>query len=237
MLARVALSFAIMSTTTGVSFLSMDDMFGGGGRLSCVYGRMNVSFLAITRAAYSANDMVSLPQVLLETGGAGVTDSRDRMYALETLDPLYQVPVLKPDYTISPRQLYTKVATYILASGSFSLFGLAGLAHAPSTVPPSWVPDFTTLPKMSIMLTFIGNRVSCISTSSSSLKPHLFFIRSPDLSNMPLCVVVGASRGLGVSLCLAEKSEELTKKSTNGCVNSAVVEITRLLVLLDPNYC
>jgi hypothetical protein len=176
-----------MSTSTGVSFLSMDDMFGGG-RLSCFYGRMNVSFLAITRAAYSANDMVSLPQVLLETRGAGVTDSRDRMYA-------------------------------------------------PSTEPPSWVPDFTTLPKMSIMLTFIRNRVSCISTSSNSFKPHLFFIRSPDLSNMPLCVVVGASRGLGVSLCLAEKSEELAKKSTNGCVNSTVVEITRLLVLLDPNYC
>jgi hypothetical protein len=32
----------------------------------------------------------------------------------------------------------------------------------------------------------------------------------------------------------AEKSEELTKKSMNGCVNSAVVEITRLLVLFGP---
>jgi hypothetical protein len=150
MLARVALSFTTISATTGVSFLSMDDMFGGD-RLSCLYGRMNVSFLAITRAAYSENNMVSLPQVLLETRGSGATDSRDRIYALEALDPLYQVPELMPDYTISPRQLYTKVARHILSSGSFSLFGLAGLAHAPSTELPSWVPDFTTLPKMSTM--------------------------------------------------------------------------------------
>jgi hypothetical protein len=150
MFARVALSFTIMSATTGVSFLSMDDMFGGD-RLSCLYGRMNVSFLAITRAAYSENNMVSLPQVLLETRGSGATDSRDRIYALEALDPLYQVRELKPDYTISPRKLYTKVARHVLSSGSFSLFGLAGLAHAPSTEVPSWVPDFTTLPKMSIM--------------------------------------------------------------------------------------
>jgi hypothetical protein len=148
--ARVALSFTTINATTGGSFLSMDDMFGGD-RLSCLYGKMNVSFLAITRAAYSENNMVSLPQVLLETRGSGATDSRDRIYALEALDPLYQVPELKPDYTIGPRQLYTRVARHILSSGSFSLFGLAGLAHAPTMELPSWVPDFTTMPKMSTM--------------------------------------------------------------------------------------
>lgn len=150
MLARVALSFTIMNATTGVLFLSMDDMFGGD-RLSCLYGRMNVSFLAITRAAYSENNMVSLPQALLEMRGSGATDSRDRIYALEALNPLYQAPELKPDYTISSRQLYTRVARHILSSGSFSLFGLAGLAHAPSMELPSWVPDFTTMPKMHTM--------------------------------------------------------------------------------------
>jgi len=148
--ARVALSFTTKSATTGVSFLSIDDMFGGD-RLSCLYGRMNVSFLAITRAAFSENNMVSLPQILLETRGSAATDSRDRIYALEALDPLYQVPELKPDYTIGPRQLYTRVARHILSSGSFSLFGLAGLAHAPTMELPSWVPDFTTMPKMSTM--------------------------------------------------------------------------------------
>jgi hypothetical protein len=146
-LARVGLSFTVVSSTTGVTVLSMDEMFGLD-RVSCLHGRINVGFLAITRAAYAENNMVSLPQILLETRGSGATDGRDRIYALQSLDPYYRVPELKPDYTISPQRLYTRVAEHVLSSGSFSLFGLAGLAHARSMDLPSWVPDLTAVPNM-----------------------------------------------------------------------------------------
>lgn len=77
------------------------------------------------------------------------TDPRDRIYALLGLDAAEKYrDVFRPDYEIKVEDLYVKVAQeMIVKEDNIRLLHLAGISYQRSLNLPSWVPDWTSLPK------------------------------------------------------------------------------------------
>lgn len=77
------------------------------------------------------------------------TDPRDRIYALLGLDAAKKYKdVFRPDYGIKVEDLYVKITReMLLKEGNIRLLHLAGIGHRRSLSLPSWVPDWTSLPK------------------------------------------------------------------------------------------
>lgn len=77
------------------------------------------------------------------------TDPRDRIYALLGLDTAKKYrDVFRPDYGIKVEDLYVKVAReMIMKEDNIRFLHLAGISYRHSLSLPSWVPDWTSLPK------------------------------------------------------------------------------------------
>lgn len=77
------------------------------------------------------------------------TDPRDRIYALLGLDTAKKyTDVLRPDYEIKVEDLYVKVAReMIVKEDNIRFLHLACIGYRRSLSLPSWVPDWTSLPK------------------------------------------------------------------------------------------
>lgn len=77
------------------------------------------------------------------------TDPRDRIYALLGLDTAKKYrDVFRPDYGIKVEDLYVKVAReMIMKEDNIRFLHYAGISYQRSLSLPSWVPDWTSLPK------------------------------------------------------------------------------------------
>lgn len=77
------------------------------------------------------------------------TDPRDRIYALLGLETAKKYKdTLRPDYGIKVEDLYVKVARQMLMTdGNMRFLHMAGIGHRRSLSLPSWVPDWTLLPR------------------------------------------------------------------------------------------
>lgn len=77
------------------------------------------------------------------------TDPRDRIYALLGLNTAKKYrDVFSPDYEVKVEDLYMKVAReMIVKEDSIRLLHLAGISYRRLLSLPSWVPDWTSLPK------------------------------------------------------------------------------------------
>lgn len=88
------------------------------------------------------------------------TDPRDRIYALLGLAPAKKYrDALRPDYGIKVEDLFVEVARQLLMNkGSILFLHMAGISHRRSLSLPSWVPDWTSLPRNMIhQLNLSGN--------------------------------------------------------------------------------
>lgn len=77
------------------------------------------------------------------------TDTRDRIYALLGLNTVKKYKdVFSPDYEIKVEDLYVKVAReMIVKEDNIRFLHFAGISYRRSLSLPSWVPDWTSLPK------------------------------------------------------------------------------------------
>jgi hypothetical protein len=123
----------------------------GIDRRSCRFGMDFVGRLHHFRELIEEHEMVSLPHILVECIQAEATKPRDKLYALQNLDERYKT-ALTPDYdpNISDRDVYWDITAYSMEKlHDFALLGLAGLANrSPQTDLPSWIPDFSRLPRI-----------------------------------------------------------------------------------------
>src|SRR5262249_33873593 len=129
--------------------------------LRCTYGFSKLSwfqqqlqtwafwFLTFRNPSGHMTKMPSFPSLLVECAQSKATNPLDKVYALQGLDPQFQVEELRPNYSITPQELFQNVALYSLKIGSFSLLSLAGILHARETPNlPSWVPDLVSVPRV-----------------------------------------------------------------------------------------
>ncbi|KAL1865299.1 hypothetical protein Daus18300_007189 [Diaporthe australafricana] len=77
------------------------------------------------------------------------SDSRDRIYAFLGLASAKKYrDALRPDYRIKVEELYIKVARLMLTQGgNIQFLHVAGIGHRRSLSLPSWVPDWTSIPR------------------------------------------------------------------------------------------
>lgn len=85
-------------------------------------------------------------------GDFNSTDPRDRVYALLGLATAKKYrDALRPDYGIKVEDLFVKLARQMLIESESILFlHMAGIGHRRSLNLPSWVPDWTSLPRIVI---------------------------------------------------------------------------------------
>jgi hypothetical protein len=80
--------------------------------------------------------------MLVRTRTSDATDPRDKLYAILGLVDERDDPRLRPDYTLTVEEVYTKLAmTIITRSQSLDCLGSAGLVRDHDV--PSWVADWT----------------------------------------------------------------------------------------------
>ena len=84
-----------------------------------------------------------LVELLQEFRQCRASDPRDKVYALLKLSLDCDAPDLQPNYAHTVSELYTRVATYLLANGSAGRLLCAASYHASSLSVPSWVPDWS----------------------------------------------------------------------------------------------
>lgn len=85
------------------------------------------------------------------------TDPRDRIYALLGLATAKKYrDALRPDYGIKVEDLFVKVARRMLMNeGNIRFLHMAGIGHRRSLSLPSWVPDWTSIPRNTVNLSGI----------------------------------------------------------------------------------
>ncbi|KAK4446963.1 hypothetical protein QBC34DRAFT_440477 [Podospora aff. communis PSN243] len=98
-------------------------------------------------------EMPRLPDLLVECVQSGATMPHDKVWALCGLinegDAGWSVKSLQPNYNLSEREVYERVARAVLENERgrrFTLFGIAGANKSKDDGAPSWVPDLSQLP-------------------------------------------------------------------------------------------
>jgi hypothetical protein len=159
----------------GIMVLILDETFGLD-RKSCRSSMNFVGRLQSFRDLLEDGRMPQLPYILIECIQAQATKDRDMLYALQNLDDDYQ-QVLAPDYDKPLYDVFRETTEHSMQKlNNFALLGMAGLANRqPQPGLPSWVPDFSTLPRLYPLddahckYAAGGHRNAQVSVSSSSL--------------------------------------------------------------------
>ena len=103
---------------------------------------------------------LSFAHLLTAFATLNVTDDRDRVYALRGMVNVDVSPSTKPDYVKSVETLYTDLAEEVWMSRyTFGIVGWAGIGWPRRLNLPSFVPDWSSVPRNAVPLTSACFRV------------------------------------------------------------------------------
>src|SRR5258706_12905424 len=91
-----------------------------------------------------------LPECIMNFGDFNATDPRDMIFALLALVTDAKDDAVSPDYQTSVEKHYERVTRYLLTrDNEILVLARAGVGFPRSlTKLPSWVPDWTSTPKV-----------------------------------------------------------------------------------------
>ncbi|WPH04605.1 HET-domain-containing protein [Acrodontium crateriforme] len=110
----------------------------------------NIGFMTSLRPTDVAEERWTLqPQfeaLLMKTCSFGTADPRDRIFSLRGIAVDIEDDRLKPDYSVTPEDLFEEVARHVMFEGShhsLHLLSIAGVGFRSDELKmPSWVPNF-----------------------------------------------------------------------------------------------
>lgn len=158
--------------------------------VSVIGGITQVNVISAIREPLTRGELLTLEGTLAFTSQSKATDPRDKIFALGNLIRLAGIEKhtdIKPNYSLTVHEVYTRTARYLLSGNSSFGFLQSGIGH-PRNIPnlPSWVQDWTITNPNSYLRQVESNETWAYQASGTSELMPCIFTHSTDFPEISL---------------------------------------------------